>query len=303
MSLPDGRKTRRRATLAAGVLAALLVAGIVIAVNVVPDRLDSMASEDPPIEVEAVLDGTYQLDFDGAERRVNGTVSPVPQDDSMTWAFRSTCTAAKGCAAMASSLDDGGAHVLHYVNSSWETLPTRTQTDLQSWTMQPQDDGSLRGQYTETVVAEESASAGVTTQIPFVATRTGDVSADVAVGDPAEAPAPASEVLEVAGPKLAGTYRFTTDGTVQRWQAFRSVCTESGCVAIGVVLDGEDHQRASADVDVLRFVGDRWELRDEWWMVPQADGTLRGVREHPFVATREGAAPSSVVIADPIDFQ
>lgn len=327
VSVPDGRKRRKRATIAAAALAVLLAVGVVVAVKVVPDKWDSPQSEDPPVDVEAELDGTYRLDFDLAERTVNGTASPLTQAKSVTWTIRSTCTVTTGCAASASSLDDEATWTLHYVNSSWEAVPTRTQvgvdqcvagpgaqTELQSWTMHPQEDGSLRGEQTATVLTAECGSEGRTTRTPFVATRIADAPDDVAVRDPADAPGPDPQALEVAGPKLAGTYRFDGEGVSPRWLAFRSLCTESGCVAVGVELDGDDHQQATQDVDVLRLVGDRWELRTPqvgewatWWMVPQADGTLQGVRtgvgEHPFVATREGTSPADVVIADPADFQ
>jgi hypothetical protein len=85
----------------------------------------------------------------------------------------------------------------------------------------------------------------------------------------------------VQAPPLDGTYRqdfdeasITTDGRMDpgsdadpRWFAFRSLCTEAGCVASGDYLDphklGLPLQHSSAGL-ILHWIGDHWEYSDTY---------------------------------------
>ncbi|WP_369829713.1 serine/threonine-protein kinase [Mycobacterium sp. E2479] len=123
------------------------------------------------------------------------------------------------------------------------------------------------------------------------------------------------------------------------WWAFHSMCASTGCVATGAALADENQQEATGSADVLHFADGNW--RDTpyiqppaecpspgtgtynstigFTLEPQPDGTLHGVQvmtvlanqcgdpgtvtlRTPFVATRTGDAPPSVVLADPALF-
>lgn len=360
------RRMRRRATLAAAALVTLLIAGIIIVLTVVPDKIARPSDADAPGLEEAVFDGTYQLDYNSAERKLNGALSPAPDAQLETrWAFRSTCTA-DGCAATGTALDDNDQQVanpsghklaLHFIDPNWNSLPLRieedvpqcrpdgdryvkgTQKEQVSWTFEPQPDGTLNGLYTATVLSPDCGLAGSVTQISFVATRTSDVPTDLTLGDPVAAPAPETAAPtgpEAVGPALVGEYRFDYADGQTRWWAFRSACSESGCVAVGAEVDQGDHDEATGSVDVLRFADGRWQqgrprrtqipcgnstatAEAAWSMRRLADGSLEGsetvtvvtdecgtkgdVSTHPFVATRDGVVAPNVVLADPTDFQ
>jgi serine/threonine-protein kinase len=121
------------------------------------------------------------------------------------------------------------------------------------------------------------------------------------------------------------------------WWAFRSLCTSTRCVATGATLADNNQQEPSGVADVVQFIDGSWKdtpsllnpmpcntgngtqmTTSGWSFQPQADGTLRGVAtdtvitnecghqgnvyKTPFVVTRIGEVPSSVVLADPALF-
>jgi serine/threonine-protein kinase len=131
----------------------------------------------------------------------------------------------------------------------------------------------------------------------------------------------------------------TTSGeqTETHWWAFRSLCTSTRCVATGATLADNNQQEPSGLADVVQFINGSWEdtpsllnpmpcntgngsqmSTSGWSFQPQADGTLRGVAtdtvitndcgrqgyvyQTPFVVTRIGDLPRSVVLADPALF-
>jgi serine/threonine-protein kinase len=158
---------------------------------------------------------------------------------------------------------------------------------------------------------------------------------------------------------LDGTYRLEFDKTGEKangvpdpapgpgaavWEAFRSACTSSGCVATATELQSGEHQVAKTPpaTDILRFVDGRWQgtanqreatgqqclgdngkavgkgtetMMSTSSLVPQPDGTLRGVitdtiltnecgqqsmvYQMPLVATRTGDVPPGATAADP----
>ena len=92
--------------------------------------------------------------------------------------------------------------MLHFVDGHWQETPKREQVDLPeclgvdgkvvpgahtellAWSLEPQVDGTLRGVHTLTVLTNECGFQGTVVQIPFVATRTGEVPTGVTVADP-----------------------------------------------------------------------------------------------------------------------
>ena len=134
-----------------------------------------------------------------------------------------------------------------------------------------------------------------------------------------------------------------TAGEHSHWFAFRSICsTTAGCVATVAQLDDANHQEPTGLAGVFYFTNGHWvdngktaripcgqyrragTATDEQTvtavkgdLVPQPDGTLRGVdiitiktnecgmryvMTTPVVATRTGPVPPNVVLADPALF-
>ena len=160
----------------------------------------------------------------------------------------------------------------------------------------------------------ECGAQGDVNQIPFVASRTGDVPAGVVVADPAgvsDVPSTTAPPPPAPGPVLNGTYRLDIDtragtqhntitgatgagGTsiVTGWWAFRSLCTATHCVATGARLSDNNQQVPTGGGMVLAFSDGRWQntpaLQTDtgscgkdsdtvtWSLEPQADGTLHG---------------------------
>lgn len=219
--------------------------------------------------------------------------------------------------------------------------------------LEPQPDGSLRGLSVATVVSGECGEEGVVQQFPFTATRVGDVPSGVVVADPSSTVSaqPEPAMLAVAGPVLDGTYRLDLDAqnttysdgsrnpsatNGSRWFAFRSICTAAGCASTAALLDNANHQEPTGNAGVFHFTDGHWgdnghpkripcattaaeqTVTLTWDLVPQPDGTLRGVNTitHksnecgnrglvmtiPVVATRTGPVPPNVVLADPALF-
>lgn len=267
--------------------------------------------------------------------------------------------------------------LLHFVDGQWRRAPNQFQrrydrclsaegksvvpgedTEQIEWSVETQPDGTFRGVHTNTVLTDECGVAGVVRQSPIVLTRVGDVPPSVIVADPTTVtPAPTSTpTLTVAGPVLDGTYRKDYDDTKwtvngaptiggrldTQWQAFRSLCTPSGCVATGAALANENQQEPTGGgAEVLRFADGHWQDKPYllqptpcsgtnetgtggdtatmgWSWDPEPDGTFRGVQtitvltnecgrqgtvyRVPFVATRTGNIPPTVVLADPALF-
>ena len=232
------------------------------------------------------------------------------------------------------------------------------ETILGTVSLEPQSDGSLRGLQVTTVVSSECGEEGIVRHGPFTVTRVGDVPLGVVVADPSTVSAqPTAPAASVAGPLLDGTYRFDFDylnGTFSdgsrvsdtsnesRWFAFQSRCTVAGCVATEAHLDDANHQEPTGLAAVFHFTNGHWVGNEKTAripcdpnrrggattaeetvtittdLVPQPDGTLRGVgtikfesnecskrgvvNTIPIVGTRTGPVPPNVVLADPALF-
>jgi len=306
-------RTRRRLILAtaAGVVAAL----VAVVVLVVTHHQVKPAAIGGP-----TLDGTYRLVYDDSQRTKNGATVPLRRSsdkpDLKFWAFRSRCTAA-GCVATGTQLDpnkptvaltaaaaaaSGGSQltsVLHFADGHWSSEPARvtgypptclsgdtvgpgSETVLSSKTFSPQPDGTFNGVAEGTFLTNGCGHQGSVDQMPFVASRTGDVPAGVAIADPAEVPVAATATstppsTPAGSPVLNGVYRITFDNTQQTkpltgdakdpkktWAdeswAFRSECSSTRCVATGASL-AETNQREASGVAsvVLEFIDGRWQ--------------------------------------------
>jgi serine/threonine protein kinase, bacterial len=233
-----------------------------------------------------------------------------------------------------------GTSEYHFVEKRWQRVPIRDQvkydqcsvaegkqvpgsdTEVFTLSMEPQPDGTLRGIRTRTVVTSECGLQGSVSQTPFIATRVGDIAPGVAVADPATVAAlpTISTSPPVLGPALNGTYSRDLDypdATYNKqveddspattrgrdWWAFHSLCTPSGCIATGALLDDANHGQART-ATVLQFVDGHWQdvpshgrvpcwgergggkhpaSTDEHWITssqslqPQPDGSLKGV--------------------------
>ena len=145
-----------------------------------------------------MLDGTYRLDYDLANKTIMGSPNPPldgePKSEPPVWrAFRSTCTPA-GCTATQTALDDTNhqiamtpltTHQWRFTNDLWEKLPVKwletrqgcevvegktvagDETVLGTASLEPQPDGSLRGLQIVTVISGECGEEGVVRQFPI----------------------------------------------------------------------------------------------------------------------------------------
>ena len=207
--------------------------------------------------------------------------------------------------------------------------------------LEPQPNGSLRGLSTATVISSECGEEGSVEQFPFIAVRVADVASGVVTDDPSTVSAqPDMPAAPVPGPVLDGTYLLDRESGDSHWFAFRSMCTIAGCVATVAGLDDANHQEPTGWAGIFHFIGGHWVdnmekkrvpcaitspgATDEqtvsmtWDLVPQPDGTLRGVNTvtfssnecgskgriitTPIVGTRTGPVPPNVVLADPALF-
>ena len=225
---------------------------------------------------------------------------------------------------------------------------------VEEWILDPQPDSTLRGTVTVTDTSSECGTEGrVIAQRPTL-TRVGDVPAGVAIADPKAVPAPppAVAIRPVPGGIFDGMYRVdveytktaienaslptsSTDGA--EWWAFRSACSDSGCVATGAMLDDSNHREATGSAIVLQLGNGRWEnvghptliscqsgsggehvVKSNWSLQSNPDGVVTGVRtmsiatngcggagagaRTPMRAVRVGDVPASVTPADPALF-
>ncbi|OBK40316.1 hypothetical protein A5658_22040 [Mycobacterium sp. 1245111.1] len=384
---PRKRRVRRRVLLASA--AAIVVAVAATATIYIVERKDITAVA--PLPPGAVLNGTYRVDYHSSESTINGSPNPPPADQPQTttfWvAYKSTCTTT-GCVAGGTRLDDKNHQIAaqptdvsqyQFADGQWRRVQSKvripfdlcsvdgdrevtgSETEVIVGSMQPQPDGTLRGLRTSTAITSECRRQGAVAQIPFVATRVGELPPDVAISQPAAlattAPPTSSPAKSPAPAVLDGVYRLDFNGdevTVNgrkssgdidtRWWAFRSLCGSAGaCVATGAELDASNHQEASGASDVLQFAAGQWKnspmkrivecrvvargapnpdekvvAEHQMEYTPQPDATLHGVQtidspggcgdipkvfKYPFIATRVGPIPESVIVADPALFQ
>lgn len=144
--------------------------------------------------------------------------------------------------------------------------------------------------------------------------------------------------LDFEGDAVSSNGKIRSDSQDSvKWWAFRSMCTTSGCVATAAELDTANPAEATGTAAVLRLVDGRWTstsapmriacgstptpevtIEQTRTFEPLPDGTLRGSErltftssecgnqgmwiDYPFTATRTGAVPERVIVADPALF-
>jgi serine/threonine-protein kinase len=237
---PKRRRPRRILVAAAIAVVAITATGIIGYAIEKHDSATPTAAVAPPA---AVLDGTFRVEWDWSKQTANGAPTPQPNtDNTVSWAFRSSCTS-RGCVATGAELDVNNHQVVstpahtadfHLNDSHWQRTPVQVQgqhpdclgadgkvvagaeTETVAWSLDPQPDGTLRGVWTNTVLTNECGRQGVVWQTPLSATRTGDVPPGVSVADPAtvtSAPTTSNPIPAVAGvtPVLDGTFRVDYD--------------------------------------------------------------------------------------------
>ena len=162
-----------------------------------------------------VLNGTYRFDFDMGNQTENGESianKTLPPSDTAWWAFRSLCTSA-GCVAAGAKLTNENhalptglsESVVRFVDGHWQetaslvkdpkTCPQApngkaTEEETDSWSFEPQPDGTLRGIATITAITNECGNQGDVWRTPIVVTRVGDFPPAATVADPALFTAP-----------------------------------------------------------------------------------------------------------------
>jgi serine/threonine protein kinase, bacterial len=167
--------------------------------------------------VTSVLDGAFRVDFQRANMTLNGEPATGDPPPTVWWAFRSLCTSA-GCVATGTELGRenhyqpiGNGNVLRFVDGQWQDTPQLTSpaactsghastnaTDTWSW--QPQPDGTLRGNLTLTALTNECGDQGSVIRVPMIVTRVGDVPPTAILADPALFLAPAAPPTTGAHP-------------------------------------------------------------------------------------------------------
>ena len=301
------RRRRRRIILVAAAIAVVTFTAIgVVGYMIQPKKhTPSTPATGTPTPPAAVLDGTYRLDHDYAKETLNGAPIPQPNIDTTSWwAFRSSCTST-GCVATGTKLDKdnhqvartpAATDILYFADNHWQDstplqhqvpmqrclgangeVTAGEQTEMVSWSWEPQPDGTLRGVVTGTGLTNECGKQGEVIQFPSVARRVGDVPPGVTVADPATvSPSATASIPDrvFGGPVLDGTYRVDSDNAHQtangvpvsnpvpnktHWWAFRSLCTSTGCVATGSQLADTNHQESAGVPDVLHFIDGRWQ--------------------------------------------
>jgi serine/threonine-protein kinase len=246
---PTPKTGRRKLTLKAGLVAAMVLAVLSLSVTWAisffswddqppanpgtPPKVSKTSSSGSALAAPP-LNGSYRLDYDRAKQTSNGVIRTNGGATSW-WAFSSACTAT-GCAATGTKLDEtshteakttgtGNTAVLHFVDGNWQAeprqlqLPCRTsrggpmsmQSETVVWTLTPEPDGTLRGVQTQTVRSNECGSQGATLRTPVVASRTGDVPAGVTISDPAQAANNTASPASGATPAVLGGPCTDTD--------------------------------------------------------------------------------------------
>lgn len=178
----------------------------------VPPEAPGEQASRPSATAPPALNGTYRVDANRAGQRYNGIPNPQPPNVSTWWAVRSSCTPLD-CTASAVMLDNNNHHataetpaggnqlVLDFTDGSWrsraETLRfpcvsadgiRATQTTTQVMSLQPSIPDVLHGEMVVSVQSDECGQRGAQIWVPVVATRLGDVAAEINVPDLANPP-------------------------------------------------------------------------------------------------------------------
>jgi serine/threonine-protein kinase len=257
---------------AVAVVAVLIAAGVVAAVNLSGDDKPTAATAPSsaaaphtpaPTPNTGPFTGIYRADF-GRATRLDGVGDPNATPSTGTYGLRSVCRSG-GCVATASKFNGDVAFasslVFDQVGGSWVAValapsPCKTAT-TETWhvfTLQPQPDGSLAGEYMRLTANQCQEKRSVTF------TRTGDVDVNAdfkGLPDPAKLPARVVSPAEA----LRGRYRiartYTGMGTQQLGEsAVTTYCLRAAerCMSYFSV--------AAGDLPLI-FDGANWDWKDE----------------------------------------
>ena len=204
----------------------------------------------------AVLDGTYQFDYNYANNTIMGSPNPPPErrthrprhagppfDPSAPQPVVLLRQRRWMTPITRIAFTPFTTHQWRFTEGRWQMLPERSretrqgckveqdktvdgdETVLRASSLEPQAGGSLRGLSVVTAISSECGQEGAVYHSSFIATRVGDVPPGVPVADPSTVSVPPEPVAPVAGPVLDGTYRLDEDdrqvNTAFRWFAFR----------------------------------------------------------------------------------
>jgi predicted Ser/Thr protein kinase len=272
--VPTPKPARRRAVLigALALVAVLIAGGVIAAVNLSGD--DDRQAATPSTAAAAPntptrkpntgpFTGIYRADF-GRATRLDGVGDPNATQSTGTYGLRSVCRQG-GCVATATKFTGDVAFastlVFDQVGASWMAValapsPCKNAT-TEAWhvfTLQPQPDGSLAGEYIRLTANQCQEKQSVTF------TRTGDVDVDA---DFKGVPDPDKLAPRVVSPAeaLRGRYRiartYSRLGTQQLGEsAVTTYCLRDGnrCMSYFSVAAGDL---------ALVFEGGSWAWKDE----------------------------------------
>ena len=268
---PAPKRTRRRRVLlgALAVVAVLVAGGVIAVVNLAGSDKpaatapSSTAALNTPTPNTGPFTGIYRVDF-GRATRLDGVVDPNATPLTGTYGLRSVCRPA-GCVATASKFkgDVGFASTMVFdqVGASWMAVtmapsPCKNATvdTWQVFTLQPQPDGTLAGEFIRLTANQCQEKR------PVTFTRTGDVDVNAdfkGLPDPDKLPARVVSPAEA----LRGRYRiartFSGMGSQQLGEsAVTTYCLREGnpCMSYFSV--------ASGDLPLI-FDGANWAWKDE----------------------------------------
>jgi serine/threonine-protein kinase len=273
LPVPAGKPARRGGVLigALAVVALLIAGGVIAAVNLSGDDKptattpSSAAAPNTPTPTPNTgpFTGIYRVDF-GRATRLDGVGDPNAAPSTGTYGLRSVCRPA-GCVATASKYNGDASFaptmVFDQVGARWMAVavapsPCKNATvdTWQVFTLQPQPDGTLAGEFIRLTANQCQEKR------PVTFTRTGDVDVNAdfkGVPDPDKLPPRVVSPAEA----LRGRYRiartFTGMGTQQLGEsAVTTYCLRAGdrCMSYFSV--------ASGDLPLI-FDGGNWVWKDE----------------------------------------
>jgi predicted Ser/Thr protein kinase len=261
VSPPATAGTARRTGVLIGAVVAivLLIAGGVFAVRELSRRHDSTAtapSTSAGATAAAALDaGIYRADF-GAATNVDGGPIPGAGRETATWGLRSACNSDR-CVATASRVSGGGPPVSSLVfdelDGSWIAVALGSElcdkVPAEVWivfTLHPDSDGNLSGDYTAVTSGTCSGKGAVTFN------RAGDVDVG-SIPDPAGVPPRVSSPAEA----LRGRYLETTTYANGQPQTEADYAVKTDCLRTGERCMSRFHSPLSGFVPLV-FEGGKW---------------------------------------------
>ena len=294
-SAPQRRWSRRTVLLAAAAAVAVVAAGIIVGITLTHSSSQTPTPsagppDTPKPKPAGPLDGTFTAAFgpktDPFGAPYSGNLVSGPHDG--TWSIRSACLAT-GCVATASFGRQNtklSTLVFDDIDGRWTAVAVTTgncsNMDTDVWaifTLQPQPDGTLSGEYIEVPQIQCGAAGVPGSSLPakqtLKFTRTGDVDPNVQVADPETQPA---RVLSRAQ-GLHGQYRDTmqeTTGTFTLDHTVRTYCLRTGDRCISLAYNAHDFLP-------LVFADGKWTVNYERDAICESGGTVhyRDTREFP----------------------